>query len=351
MFAIPTDENVNEMSMACQQGDLCAVQRLYEQVFKTKNWGYPGSESEFVDEFEHEATIFDEGHPQWQKQWLLMAAFENHVHILKWFLETWNDGYYAIEEEDEDAIASGYIQRLISPQGTVEDALRACGKGWWRTNELPYLQKSCYEMEMWFNNSSRRYKEGTMIMSQVPDYFRITGEVNATLFTHTTPEHVRRVLEEHRWQNNLVSTIIGFALDVYTDYPSEHNPDPENGSRLFKIAEELLDMGFEFTDDLFDWMDIHADAYFDDVWRLMRKMLRIRGGKEVVRQRMTQYDKRARARASIAILFCVAKLLVSASRACKRTWEPQSIHVVPYAINFAHLQGKCTKRRAQECPF
>lgn len=384
-FAFPTWQDAVNVSEACARGDRDEVDRLYRQSFDAKTWGFPGEDSEDKEAFEEQEREMFDSIRDWQKDWLESALKNNHIHMIQWFSGKWEEkGLTSVFEEMSECIANIYLKKLCVHGGTVEDALRACGKEWWPDESKPYEARTGWAMEYEFNYVVKREVPTVKKFFDVDPAFALTSEYIAThpdvvFFTHRTPSHVVDALQCQCPRDYaigvcsglLVSEIIRQACDYYGVFdhvssPSNSKsyalaarwsswaesshppPDSGNGSRLIGIADELVNMGFAFDDRVFFLMDNCAPCDHS-VRRLMSKMVRIHGGRERVQCKLPRYDdSRRRTRVNVTIAYWAVRLVVAAIRARKRTWAPSSVHVAALGSGFSSHLAASAPARPQE---
>ena len=309
MFAFPTWQDALGVREACAHGDLDEARRLHKQRFDAGAWGYPGEDSDHYAAFvAEEEDVLESIRDEWKPGWLTSAARGGHTHTLQWLISLDIEGHID-DHHYFKFIANGYIERLRLPGGSVEDALGACGEGWWPydDDEHPYNERTCW-IETW----------------EVDPATATTFSTGKTIFSRRTPEFVREAFD----QPDIVSHVVRVAYDCYGV------ADDENGARLVGIADDLMELGFEFCENVCLLMDYHVEDHAD-MRRLMHKMIRIHGGRAHVRLLLPRYDNiRRAALAKVALLRCVVRLLVASARAKKRAWHPDSAHFTALKANF-----------------
>lgn len=343
MFTLPSWEDAREVRAACARGDLDEAKRVYERSFDSSKWGFPKPCSELYEACDRAACEVESQFHEWRMQWIASAASGNHMHLLKWILSLDTDDYDDSNDRCDPrlvAIAKAYLERMCSPGGTVEDALTACGKGWWPyIDYASYERRLCWGMEYEYDHMRRLWYPTRKKMCPVRRDFVLTAEYRAenpdiVFFTHCTPEHVEVAIEQE--QEGCHSCIIWHTICKADDCYLAHAPDCANGSRLLRIAEALVDMGFAFDDYIF----FRLDSCHDAMRGLMHKMVRIHGGRRCVCCKLPRYDEAVRrARINVLTLRCATKLLVAAIRARQRAWVPDSAHVVALGANFDRLKS------------
>lgn len=347
MLTLPTWEDAVtdacEVRVACARGDLDEAKRVYERSFDVSKWEFPEPGSELYEACNRAACEIESQFHGWRMQWIASAASGNHVHLLEWILSLDTDDYDDSCDRCDPrfvAIAKAYLERVCSPGGTVEDALTACGKGWWPYLDPSYERRMFWDMEYEYSHMRRSWHPTMKKMRPVRRDFVLTAEYMAenpdiVFFTHCTPEHVEVAIEQVRSPRGTChSSMISHTICKADECYQGRAPDCANGSRLVRIAEALVDMGFEFD----DWIFFRLDSCDDAMRRLMHKMVRIHGGRRCVRCKLPRYDEAVRrARTNLLTLRFATKILVAAIRARQRTWAPDSEHVVALGANFARV--------------
>lgn len=129
-----------------------------------------------------------------------------------------------------------YYTRLMSPVGTIEDALMMCDKMCWWSGDgerAPYIFRTAWAFD--YDDEGPTYKT---ICDVRRDYeWHPTHDV--ILFRYGTPDFVSKFLAA-RGDERLITHVVQLA--VRASYSSDAM------FRLINIADALIDYGFEFDD-------------------------------------------------------------------------------------------------------
>ena len=346
MFSFPTRQDALNVRDACAQGNTDEAERLCDQSFHPGMWGHPGEDSEQCTTFLKQEMEVANNILKWQEEWLTAAVEGSHARVVRWLEDNWLQDN--LDVSFEQRIAKIHLHKMCSPSGTVDDALMACTP-WWllvEDDEHDEYQYAKRPKRVWwgmfclYDYTEERFR-------MVEKLFDVDPEVELTpvfetthpklvLFGYSTPDYVIDALHAESPESDIVGYIIRKACRYFlgADAPA----DSVNGSRLVRIAKELVDMGFAFHMQVFSLVD-YCVRYDPAVMVLMSKMLCIHGGRGEVRLQLNWYDQKTARRRNVFV-YCVCKFAIVALRARKRTWAPGSIHVVALGSSFlARCEG------------
>jgi hypothetical protein len=340
MFAFPTRQDALNVRDACARGDKDEADRLYDQSFHNGKWGFPGEDSEQCAAFEKQEVKVDKMIREWQKEWLAAAAENGHALVLRW-LENWmedeDDAVFQHSEDEqysfEQRMAKFHLDKMCCPNGTVDDALKACTRWWRRIGDdenndeaYPYVKRMCWGLANDYDAGERRMQR-RMVDPELTPVF-LTTHPKPVLFKYSTPDYVIDVL------NVDSCCIVGYIIrEALRSFLGASAPaDRVKGSRLIRIAKEMVDMGFAFPADVVSLVD-SCVPHDPTVMALISKIVCIYGGRGEVGWPLRRYDKKRVARRNVFLVYCVYKFAIVASRARKRTLAPGNIHVDALSSN------------------
>lgn len=339
---------------AVDAGNLAEIKCLYEKDFNVDSWEWPADWEDNDDrrspfdneEFYVAFTLLPEC--------LRRAARQEHWHVVDWIMLDANAdacNFSCIfkarngpsEWFMEEAVADELWNRIMDRGGTVMDALKVCGKGWWprslyEDDDSP--RREAYEGRT-FCDLGQEVDDGKFIGFTTPfgTLHDVCGSFvwskewadnnpSVVMFKCCTPDFVSRMFAARGYSNpHLVDVLIDSALKTRLG---------TNATRWLGIAERLVDMGFSFEYHVLFKLSknpLHR--------RLLLKMMRIYGGIAYVGRRLgSGIPAIAKTHRNLILVWVALKMRVLAARARERAWNLSSAHVSRLMANFtANARG------------
>ena len=224
--------NDSQAQTACSRGDLERLKLLYEQKFSAK------AVCEQHLDMNRQNIIFDEIDNIIVPRWAALAVSSGQTHVVAWIMQRDDT---TIDSEDDpvvEAVVRAYYARLISPIGTIEDALMMCDKMCWWSHNPPYIFRTAWALRRLCDDDNAPMMYSIEI---VPDIYVWNPRHDIVLFRCGTPEYIRTFLGNHG-DNRLVTHVIQLAAKAC------HSNNTTLMLRMINVADALVDYGFEIDD-------------------------------------------------------------------------------------------------------